>query len=90
MTNNEIFKELLHLFSIERDDELIIEIFQLGGISVTRSKIRSWRITSNTSRYSYMRSQNLMHFLAGLRKYRDNQLTNNVKIFNLQRNIDDK
>lgn len=86
MTNNEIFKSLLHLTGIGRDRELLIEIFRLGGITATNSKIKGWRTDIDHNRASHMPDDVLRGFIKGLFEYRDQQRKHGINVFNFPTN----
>jgi len=43
MTNNDVFRTILHLTGVSQNQELAEEIFRLGGVYATQSKIKGWR-----------------------------------------------
>ncbi len=82
MTNNEVFKNLLHLTGCGRDKELLINIFELGGITATNSKIKGWRTMLDNDRASIMSDDVLRGFIKGMFEYRDTQKNKGIKVFN--------
>ena len=86
MGNNEVFKYLLHLTGIGKDKLLIEEIFLLGGIKATHSKIKGWRTSLDNPRASHMPDNVLKAFFTGLFEYRDLKNTQGVAVFNFLQN----
>jgi uncharacterized protein YehS (DUF1456 family) len=82
MTNNDVFKTVLHLTGAGRDKALLIEIFALGGINATQSKIKGWRTPLDNPRASHMPDTALEGFFKGLFEYREQQLKKGVIVFN--------
>ena len=82
MTNNDFFLNLLHLTGVSRDKDLLIELFKLGGIEATQSKIKGWRTRMDNPRASLMPDYILAGFIQGLFQYRDQKLTQHIKVFN--------
>lgn len=82
MTNNDFFRNLLHLTGVSRDKELLIEIFKLGGIEATQSKIKGWRTVLDNPRASKMPDHVLQGFMDGLFAFRDDQMKNGITVFN--------
>lgn len=82
MTNNDVFRTILHLTGVGRNGELAEEIFRLGGIYVTQSKIKGWRTSLDNSRASHMPDSVLEAFFQGLFSYRDKQRDLGVNVFN--------
>ena len=82
MTNNKIFQTLLHLTGVGRDKDFLIELFKIGGATVTNSQIKGWRTDTNNNRASYMSDQMLECFFQGLFIYRDMQGEKNINVFN--------
>ncbi len=82
MTNNEIFKTFLHLTGLTHNKALIEEIFKLGGITVSRSKIKGWRTDIENPRASHMSDDVLRGFFKGLFIYRDDQSILSINLFN--------
>ena len=80
MTNNHIFNRLLHLTGCGRNPDLTIEIFDLGGISSSKSLIKGWRTTKG-SRATQMPDQVLDGFISGLFEYRDMQREKGINLF---------
>lgn len=86
MTNNEVFKTILHLTGLSRDPQTLIYIFKLGGITATNSKIKGWRTSLDNPRASRMPDDVLKRFFDGLFKYRDIQAKKSINIFNFEVN----
>jgi len=84
MTNNDVFKQILHLTGLGRNKALLIEIFALGGITATDSKIKGWRTDLSNPRSSRMTDHILNSFFNGLFEYRDQQIKKGVNVFNFQ------
>ncbi|MCE2571751.1 DUF1456 family protein [Motilimonas eburnea] len=82
MTNNDVFRSVLHLTGVSRNKALLIEIFALGGITATDSKIKGWRTALDHHRASHMPDFVLEGFFQGLFKYRDAQLEKGITVFN--------
>lgn len=82
MTNNDVFRTILHLTGLNPKRELTEEIFRLGGIYVTQSKIKGWRTSLDKSRASPMPDRILEAFFQGLFTYRDMQSEFDVNVFN--------
>ncbi len=86
MTNNEVFKNILHIMGLTRDISLVIHIFMLGGLlNVTISKVRGWR-DSTTERSVHMTDNVLRKFFQGLFKYRDAKKAEGILVFNFPYN----
>ena len=82
MRNNDVFRTLLHLTGVGRDKVLLIEIFRLGGITTTNSKIKGWRTSLDNVRASHMPDAVLEGFFKGLFEYREQQLEKGINVFN--------
>lgn len=82
MTNNDVFRKILHLTGVGRNKDLQIEIFKLGGVIATQSKIKGWRTSLDNPRASRMNDAVLEAFFDGLFKYRDQQMDKGINIFN--------
>lgn len=82
MTNNDVFKTLLHLTGIGRDKELIVSIFKRANVQATHSKIKGWRTSLDNPRASRMPDAVLEAFFQGLFDYRDEQLCRGIQVFN--------
>jgi len=82
MTNNDVFKKLLQLTGLSLKQELTIEIFELGGINATSSKIKGWRTSLDNPRSSRMPDFVLSGFINGLFVYRDLKQKEGVRVFN--------
>ena len=82
MRNNDVFRTLLHLTGVGCDKQLLIEIFRLGGITVTNSKIKGWRTSLDNERASHMPDVVLEGFFKGLFEYRAKQSKKGINIFN--------
>jgi uncharacterized protein YehS (DUF1456 family) len=82
MTNNDFFRNLLHLTGISKNKDLLIEIFKLGGIEATQSKIKGWRTELENPRASRMPDKVLEGFFRGLFEYRDIKMGCGVNVFN--------
>jgi len=85
MHNNDVFRTLLHLTRVGRDKKLLIDIFKMGGITATNSKIKGWRTTIENPRASYMPDSVLKGFFKGLFEYRDKQLLKDINVFNFNK-----
>lgn len=83
ITNNEIFRTMLHLTGVKLDKELLIMIFKLGGITATDSLIRGWMAEPGYGdRATNMPSEVLRGFFQGLFKYRDLKRVEKIQVFN--------
>ena len=82
MTNNDFFRALLHLTGVGRNKELVAEIFRLGDIEATQSKIKGWRTELDNPRASNMPDIVLEGFIKGLFNYRDCKMKNGINVFN--------
>jgi uncharacterized protein YehS (DUF1456 family) len=80
--NNEIFRTLLHLTGLKLDKPLLIEIFKLGGLNATNSRINNWMRDLENERASAMPDFVLRGFLQGLFKYRDMKRAEGIGVFN--------
>ena len=85
MNNNDVFRKILHLTGLGVNPELIIHIFELGGVTATKSKIKGWRTSLSNSRASPMPDNILDAFFNGFFEYRDDMREEGVNIFNLKR-----
>ncbi|MCP4475307.1 MAG: DUF1456 family protein [Gammaproteobacteria bacterium] len=63
-----------------RDKPLLIEIFRLGGIAATNSKIKGWRTSLDNERASHMPDVVLEGFFNGLFAYRERQEEKGINI----------
>ena len=68
---DEVFKTVLHLTRVGHDKKLLIEIFKLGGIEASKSKIKGWRTSLGNPRATHMPDLVLKGFFDGMFKYRD-------------------
>lgn len=84
MNNNYIFKKLLSLFHLNKNPEILEEIFVLGGTKVTKSQIKGWRTDLDKNRASKMSDFMLETFLRGLFAYRDKLAEQNIKLFHIE------
>lgn len=82
MTNNDFFRSLLHLTGLGRNKDLMIEIFRLGDIQATTSKIKGWRTDLENPRASMMPDAVLEGFIQGMFKYRDIKMESAINVFN--------
>jgi len=82
LTNNEIFKKLLHLTGLGKNKELIEEIFLIGKLQVSQSKIKAWRTDLSNPRSSQMPDLALEAFFKGMFEYRDQQAYAGKNVFN--------
>lgn len=82
MTNNDVFRTILHLIGVGRDKQLLIEIFRLGGIAATNSKVKGWRTSLDNARASHMPDVVLEGFFKGLFAYREQQAEKGINVFN--------
>lgn len=82
MTNNDVFKTVLHLTGVGRDKNLIEQIFKLGGVNATQSKIKGWRTSLDNDRASPMPDSVLKAFFKGMFDYRDMMASKNINVFN--------
>ncbi len=81
MTNNEVFTKLFYLTGSSKNIEILIEIFNLGGIKATKGAIKGWRNTTNENRSITMKDKELEAFIQGLFKYRDMKAEKGVNLF---------
>lgn len=86
MTNNEIFKNLLFLTGLNRDQDRIIEIYSLAGNDdVSRSKIKGWRTSDEDSRdFVRMSDSAIADFVQGLYKYKEMKKAQGITVFNFE------
>ena len=90
MTNNEVFKKMLHLTGCGRNKVLVLQLFALGGQpNVTNSLVRGWRADQGSSRGSDMPDWALRAFFDGLFFYRDSQSEQGVEVFCFPRDPDE-
>ena len=66
--NNQIFKRTLAITGLNRDEELALQAFKLGGYhTASKSKIKAWRtLDTSNHRYQVMPSDALTAFFDGL------------------------
>ena len=66
--NNQIFKRTLAITGLNRDEELALQAFKLGGYhTASKSKIKAWRtLDTSNHRYQAMPSDALTAFFDGL------------------------
>ena len=94
MTNNEIFKKLLFLTQLNKDQESLEYIFLLGSRKngtrqrVSPSKVRGWRDTTS-ARMVPMPDSAIEDFFAGLFEIRDLVDKNGLTLFDCRYIIDD-
>lgn len=81
MTNNEIFNTLLHLTGLGVNKQLLIKIFALESLQVTKSQIKGWSTIIDDNRASSMPDWILRGFLQGLFKYRNLKNKEGISIF---------
>ena len=86
MTNNDVFRKILFLTGLQRDVDLIVRIFKLGGVNATESKIKGWRTEMNNDRASLMPDDFLNAFFDGFFLYRDEMRKKGLNIFNFEVN----
>lgn len=83
MTNNDFFRFFLHYTGLGREKEQLIEIFKLGGIQATQSKIKGWRTELSNPRASRMPDDVLQGFMQGMFIYRDKKIDDGFDMFNI-------
>ena len=68
LMNNQIFKRTLAITGLNRDEELALQAFELGGYyAVSKSKIKAWRtLDTSNHRYRAMPGAALTAFFDGL------------------------
>ena len=68
LMNNQIFKRTLAITGLNRDEELALQAFKLGGYhTASKSKIKAWRtLDTSNHRYQAMPSDALTAFFDGL------------------------
>jgi len=81
MTNNDVFRTILHLTGLGKNKKLVEHVFELGGVTVTQSKIKGWRTDLDNPRSSPMPDSMLQAFFDGFFEYRDDQLEKGINIF---------
>ena len=66
--NNQIFKRTLAITGLNRDEELALQAFSLGGYhTASKSKIKTWRtLDTSNHRYQAMSNDALTAFFDGL------------------------
>ena len=66
--NNQIFKRTLAITGLNRDEELALQAFKLGGYhTASKSKIKAWRtLGASNHRYQAMPETALTAFFDGL------------------------
>ena len=66
--NNQIFKRTLAITGLNRDEELALQAFKLGGYHIaSKSKIKAWRtLDTSNHRHQVMPSDALTAFFDGL------------------------
>lgn len=82
MSNNDFFRYLLHLTGVGRNKDLILELFKLGGVEASQSKVKGWRTALDNPRASEMPNNVLMGFIQGLFEYRDMKMKEGITVFN--------
>lgn len=70
MTNNHVFKQLLFLSGLNKKKDLTLQIFKLGGVNASQSKIKAWRTELDNPRASHMSDGVLEGFITGLFEYK--------------------
>lgn len=72
MINNEIIKKLR--IALELKDTDIIDIFELGGVKLTKSEVSAFFRRRDHRNFQILGDQHMKKFLNGLAKrYRDDQ-----------------
>lgn len=68
LTDNQIFKRTLAITGLNRDEDLALQAFKLGGYhTASKSKIKAWRtLDTSNHRYQAMPSDALTAFFDGL------------------------
>ncbi len=68
LMDNQIFKRTLAITGLNRDEELALQAFSLGGYrTASKSKIKAWRtLDTSNHRYQAMPSDALTAFFDGL------------------------
>ena len=66
--DNQIFKRTLAITGLNRDEELALQAFKLGGYhTASKSKIKAWRtLDTSNHRYQAMPNDALTAFFDGL------------------------
>ena len=66
--DNQIFKRTLAITGLNRDEDLALQAFKLGGYhTASKSKIKAWRtLDTSNHRYQAMPSDALTAFFDGL------------------------
>jgi len=83
MDNNLVFNKILHLTGVGRNQGQLINIFELGGVCATPSKIKGWRALEGNKRYSPMPDKVLLAFFDGFFEYRDTLGEDGLVLFSL-------
>lgn len=82
MTNNEIFKRLLHLTGLSKKKQLTIDIFSLANHTITLSKIKSWRLPPENKDHRHMPDESMDAFMNALFLYRNDMGYYGIYVFN--------
>lgn len=69
-----------------KEKQLIIDLFKLGGIEATQSKVKGWCTALDNPRASEMPNSVLMGFIQGLFEYRELKMKEGITVFNFQLN----
>jgi len=64
MTNNDIIRRIR--FAFDFNDATMIELFDLGGLKVTRAQISNWLLKEEDEHFSDLKDLQLAQFLNGM------------------------
>lgn len=86
MTNNDVFRKLVQVTGLSRDKDLMMQIFEMGGVQASQGKLRGWRTPIDDPKHSRMPDEVLEGFFNGLFEYRDMKAEQGVLVFNFPKN----
>lgn len=53
MPTNDVFHHILLLMRLHKDKDRLVELFRLGGLNVSKSKIKAWQTKSGAPNPDY-------------------------------------
>lgn len=84
VSNNIIFKKLLFLTNIRKDEATIKKLFCEQGLVVTTAQIRSWTTNPPSNNFEVMPDVALLKFIDGLFSIRSECKNQEINMFDLK------
>lgn len=88
-SNNLLFKKLLYLTGIRKDEATIKILFSEQGIEITSDLIKAWTSNPPSSSFKAMPDEALIKFIDGLFSVRNECRIQEINIFDLKDIFDD-